>query len=78
MLDQVFALDGLRMQVNYGGDGCGSRRWCRWIRGVRAGVELVAVKPVAIGRQIRTKVTVERSGSEKPVCVIDVLRVAAS
>ena len=77
MLDQVFALDGMRMQVNYGGDGLrfpsvvpvGSR--------IRAGVELLAVKPVALGHQVRVRVTVERDGGEKPVCVIEILRVAA-
>lgn len=77
MLDQVFALNGLRMQVNYGGDGLRFPAVVPVNSRIRAGVELVAVKPVAIGQQIRTKVTVERSGSEKPVCVIDVLRVAA-
>ena len=77
MLDQVFSTDGLGMQVNYGADRLrfpsvvpvGSR--------LRAGVELIAVKPVALGQQVRVRVTIEREDGQKPVCVIDVLRVAA-
>jgi acyl dehydratase len=77
MLDQVYAVDGISMEVNYGADllrfpavvPVGSR--------IRGGVELVAVKPVAIGHQVCVRVTIERDGGQKPVCVIDVLRVAA-
>lgn len=77
MLDQVFVLGGVRMQVNYGADRLRFPSVVPVNSRLRAGVELLAVKPVAIGQQIRTRVTVEREGTEKPVCVIDVLRVAA-
>jgi acyl dehydratase len=77
MLDQVFVLGGVRMQVNYGADRLRFPSVVPVNSRLRAGVELLTVKPVAIGQQIRTRVTVERSGSTKPVCVIDILRVAA-
>ena len=77
MLDQVFALDGVGMQINYGADGLRFPSVVPVNSRIRAGVDLLAVKPVTIGRQIRTRVTIERDGTEKPVCVIDILRVAA-
>jgi acyl dehydratase len=76
MLEEVYAIEGTGMQVNYGADRlrfpsivpAGSR--------VRGGVELLGLKPVALGHQISVRVTIERDGGEKAVCVIDVLRVS--
>ncbi|GGF41671.1 MaoC family dehydratase [Subtercola lobariae] len=77
ILDEVYAIDGVGMLVNYGADRlrfpavvpAGSR--------VRGGVELLEVTPVTLGHRLRTRVTIERDGGDKPVCVIDVLRIAA-
>ena len=77
ILDEVYAIEGIGMLVNYGADRlrfpavvpAGSR--------IRGGVELLEVTPVALGHRLRTRVTVERDGGDKPVCVIDVLRIAA-
>lgn len=72
---QVYAVEGVRMGVNYGSDRVrypapvpvGSR--------VRAGVELQSVEPGSGGYQVRTRVTVEIEGSERPGCVADVISV---
>ena len=70
---EVYAVDGLSMGVNYGSDKVrfpapvlvGSR--------VRAGVQLVALDPVPMGRLARTQVTVEIESGEKPACVAEIL-----
>ncbi|MFF8605628.1 MaoC family dehydratase [Streptomyces sp. NPDC015346] len=72
---QVYTVEGVRMGVNYGADKLrfpspvpvGSR--------VRAGVELTAVTPNALGYQVATRVTIERDGGDKPACVVDMLAV---
>lgn len=72
---EIYRVDGLSMGVNYGTDKVrfpapvpvGSR--------VRAGVELLALDPIAMGRQARSRVTVEIEGSDKPACVAEVLSV---
>jgi acyl dehydratase len=72
---QVYTVEGVKMIVNYGADKLrfpspvpvGSR--------VRAGVELNAVTPVALGYQVALRVTIERDGGDKPACVADMLAV---
>jgi acyl dehydratase len=72
---QVYALQGVKMGVNYGAERLrfpspvpvGSR--------VRAGVELTGITPNAMGYQVATRVTVEREGADKPACVVDRLAV---
>lgn len=69
----VYRVEGIRMGVNYGLDRVrfpapvpvGSR--------VRAGVELLGVDGVPDGVQVRSRVTIEREGGEKPVCVAETL-----
>lgn len=71
MLWEVYAVDGLTMTVNYGLNKVrfpspapvGSR--------LRASVELIEMNRSDQGAQIVTRVTVEREGSAKPVCVAD-------
>jgi acyl dehydratase len=72
---EVYALDGVKMGVNYGADKLrfpspvpvGSR--------VRAGVELTGLSPSSLGYQVATRVTIEREGGDKPACVVDMLAV---
>ncbi|WP_141012577.1 MaoC family dehydratase [Nocardioides sambongensis] len=72
---EVYRVDGLSMGINYGTDKVrfpapvpvGSR--------VRAGVELLALDPIPMGRLARVRVTVEIGGQDKPGCVAEVLSV---
>ena len=72
---QVFKVEGVTMGINYGADRLrfpspvpvGSR--------VRAGVELTAISPHALGHQVATRVTIERDGGDKPACVADMLAI---
>lgn len=65
------AVDGVRMGVNYGVNRVrfpasvpvGSR--------IRARVELLGVDDVPGGVQVTNRVTVEREGGDKPVCVAE-------
>ncbi|MDH2416125.1 MaoC family dehydratase [Nocardioides sp. CER19] len=71
LVGQVYTVDGTSMAVNYGSNKVrfpapvpvGSR--------VRAGVELVSVEASGNGHQLVTRVTVEREGADKPVCVAE-------
>ena len=72
---EVYRVEGIRMGVNYGANRLrfpspvpvGSR--------VRAGVELVTVTPGSGGHQVVARVTIEREGGDKPVCVVDTVSV---
>ena len=71
----VYTVEGLTMGVNYGSDKVrfptpvpvGSR--------IRGGFELVSLDEIPLGRQARTKVTIEIEGQDKPACVAEVLSV---
>ncbi|MDQ8701119.1 MaoC family dehydratase [Streptomyces sp. LHD-70] len=73
LLQQVYRVDGLRMGINYGIESVrfpaivpvGSR--------VRVGAELLHVNKGATGARCRTRVTVERKGGDRPVCVAETL-----
>ncbi|WOF24774.1 MaoC family dehydratase [Microbacterium betulae] len=68
---QIYTIAGLRMVVNYGAGRvrfpaptpAGSR--------VRVGVELVSLTATPRGHQLVERVTVEREGGGKPVCVAE-------
>ena len=67
---QIYEVQGVSAGLNYGANKLrfpspvpvGSR--------VRAGVELLAVTPNALGYQVATRVTIEREGGDKPACVV--------
>ncbi len=74
LVGEVYRVDGVRMGINYGLDKVrfpaplpvGSR--------VRAGVELLSADPSPDGgTQVKCKVTIEREGGDKPVCVAETL-----
>ncbi|SDK27344.1 Acyl dehydratase [Nocardioides sp. YR527] len=70
---QVYRTEGLSMEINYGLDrvrfpapvGVGSR--------IRAVVDLLSVDPSGEGFQVRTRITVEIEGGDKPACVAETL-----
>ena len=72
-LPALLQVDNLDMGVNY---GLGRVRFPNHVpvgSRIRAAGEIIAVEPVAGGVQVTTRVTVEREGSEKPVCIADTI-----
>lgn len=72
-IDEVYVIDGLSLKLNYGLNKVrfpaptpvGSR--------VRGGVQVIAVERGAKGAQVVTKVTIEADGSDRPVCVAELV-----
>jgi acyl dehydratase len=72
LVSQVYRIDGVRMGINYGLDKVRFPSSLPSGGRVRAGVELLGAEQVADGSmQVRARVTIEREGGEKPVCVAD-------
>jgi len=73
LMPQIIRVEGISLGINYGLNKVrfpapvpvGSR--------IRAGAELANVEDIPGGVQITAKVTIEREGGEKPVCVAEVL-----
>ena len=71
----IYTVEGIGMALNYGSNKVrypaalpvGSR--------IRAGVELLSVDPGAGGFTEKLRVTVEREGGDKPVCVAETVSV---
>ncbi|MEU7906236.1 MaoC family dehydratase [Actinoplanes sp. NPDC049118] len=72
---QVFTVEGVRMGVNYGADKVRFPSPVPVDTQVRAGVELLSVKPGGGGHRVTTRVTVEREGADKPACVVETVSV---
>ena len=73
LVRQVYQLRGDLVGLNYGADKLRFPSPTPVGSQVRAGVELLRVAPRAAGSQVTTRVTIERLGTEKPVCVLDML-----
>lgn len=75
LVQRIYRLDGLSMSVNYGSNKVrfpapvpvGSR--------IRAGVELLSVERGPGGARAVVRVTIEREGGDKPVCVAETVSV---
>jgi acyl dehydratase len=75
LMSEISRVEGLTMGVNYGSDKVrfpapvpvGSR--------LRAGAELLSLERTPQGARAKVRVTVEREGGDKPVCVAEVLSV---
>lgn len=77
MLWQIIEVHGLAMQVNY---GCNSVRFPAPLPSgslVRASAELVSVERGPSGARVVMRVTVEREGEAKPVCVAELVTLMA-
>ncbi|MBC2641909.1 MULTISPECIES: MaoC family dehydratase [unclassified Rhodococcus (in: high G+C Gram-positive bacteria)] len=72
---EVYAVDGVRMGINYGSNKVrfpapvpvGSR--------IRAAVDITDVETVPSGVQVVTAVTIERENADKPVCVAEIVSI---
>ncbi|MCQ0021787.1 MaoC family dehydratase [Streptomyces somaliensis DSM 40738] len=72
---EVYAVEGVRMGVNY---GCNRVRFPAPVpvgSRVRAGVELLGVEPSAQGYLVTALVSIEVEGGGKPACVAESLAV---
>lgn len=72
---RVYRVEGLAMSVNY---GCNKVRFPAPVPAgsrVRAGVELVSLAPGPNGVNSISRVTIEREGADKPVCVAETVSV---
>ncbi|GAA5019807.1 MaoC family dehydratase [Kitasatospora paranensis] len=72
---QVYEVEGLAMGINYGADKLRFPSPVPVDSRVRAGVELLSLVPGGGGHQARTKVTIEREGGDKPVCVVEAVSI---
>jgi acyl dehydratase len=64
-------VEGIRMGVNYGVNKVRFPAPVPVDSRVRARVEIVSVEDVAGGVQVTSRVTIERDGGDKPVCVAE-------
>ncbi|MFF2166632.1 MaoC family dehydratase [Streptomyces sp. NPDC058175] len=72
---QVYKVEGLKMGVNYGANKVRFPSPVPVDSKVRAGVELVSLVSGGGGYQLTARVTVEREGGDKPVCVVETVSV---
>jgi acyl dehydratase len=72
---QVYAVEGVRMGVNYGANKVRFPSPVPVDAKVRAGVELLSVTPGGGGHQVTARVIIEREGADKPACVVETVSV---
>ncbi|MEV0431704.1 MULTISPECIES: MaoC family dehydratase [Nocardia] len=73
LVPQVYRVEGVQMAVNYGANKLRFPAPVPVDSKVRAGIELVSVAAGAAGHLVTSRVTVEREGGDKPVCVVESL-----
>ncbi|WP_269664846.1 MaoC family dehydratase [Streptacidiphilus rugosus] len=72
---EIYTVEGITMGVNYGSNKVRFPAPVPVGSKLRAGVELVSVTPGSGGYQVVARVTVEREGGDRPVCVADAVSV---
>jgi acyl dehydratase len=72
---QVYKVEGVKMGVNYGANRLRFPSPLPVDSKVRAGVELLSATSSGRGHEVTAKVTIEREGSNKPVCVVETVSV---
>ena len=75
LVSQIYTVEGLRMGVNY---GCNKVRFPSPVpvgSKIRARAELLELKRNRRGAQATVRVTIEREGGDKPVCVAETVSV---
>ena len=74
LVSQVYRVEGVRMGINYGLDSVRFPAPLPTGSKVRAGVELLVADDRGEGwYQLKNRVTIEREGQDKPVCVAEAL-----
>ncbi|MGV0722535.1 MaoC family dehydratase [Mycolicibacterium elephantis] len=73
LVQQIYKVTGLSMQVNYGVDKLRFPAPVPVNSRIRAGAELIKVDRTDNGARATVRVTVEVEGSERPACVVDTI-----
>ena len=73
LVQQIYRLTGLSMQVNYGSDKLRFPAPVPVDSRIRAGAELIKVERTDRGGRATVRVTVEVEGSDRPACVVDTI-----
>lgn len=75
MVWEVYRIQGAQMGLNYGADKLRFPAPVPVESNIRAGVDVLSIAPSRGGHQVRLRVTVERDGGDKPVCVVDTVSI---
>ena len=78
LVQQIYKVTGLSMQVNYGVDKLRFPAPVPVDSRIRAGAELVKVERNDKGARATVRVTVEVEGSDRPACVVDTIAAMVS
>ncbi|GFG50237.1 dehydratase [Mycolicibacterium agri] len=73
LVQQIYRVTGLSMQVNYGADKLRFPAPVPVDSRIRAGAELIKVDRTGTGARATVRVTVEVEGSQRPACVVDTI-----
>ncbi|EHI10540.1 MaoC family dehydratase [Mycolicibacterium thermoresistibile] len=73
LIKQIYRVEGLSMQVNYGVDKLRFPAPVPVDSRIRAGAELVGVERSGNGARATVRVTVEVDGGDRPACVVDTI-----
>jgi acyl dehydratase len=73
LVQQIYKVTGLSMQVNYGVDKLRFPSAVPVDSRIRAGAELIKVERDARGARATVRVTVGVEGSDRPACVVDTI-----
>ena len=73
LVQQIYKVTGLSMQVNYGSDKLRFPAPVPVDSRIRAGAQLVKVERNDKGGRATVRVTVEVEGSDRPACVVDTI-----
>ncbi len=73
LVQQIYKVTGLSMQVNYGVDKLRFPAPVPVDSRIRAGAELIKLERNDTGGRATVRVTVEVDGSDRPVCVVDTI-----
>lgn len=73
LVQQIYKVTGLSMQVNYGVDKLRFPAPVPVDSRIRAGAELIKVERNDKGSRATVRVTVEVEGSDRPACVVDTI-----
>ena len=78
LVQQIYRVTGLSMQVNYGVDKLRFPAPVPVDSRIRAGAELIKVERHDKGARATVRVTVEVEGSDRPACVVDTIAAMVS